>query len=171
MTMSNQQGAPTVHLLCGLNGAGKTTYARQLAEEQRAVRFSLDEWMLRLHPDLRYDAPEYGPLAERGKDLIWTVAQQILALGYDVILDWNGWSRARRATWRDRAHNAGYPILLHHLRIPLDVAIARAEARAAANVAGAHILDAAAIRHLAALFEEPSEDEGMAIQVIQYTEG
>ena len=122
--------------------------------------------MLRLHPELRYDAPGYGELAERCKALIWAIAQQILALGHDVILDWNGWSRARRATWRDLARDAGYNVVLHYVQVPLDVAIARADARAAANTAGAHRLDADAIRHLAALFEEPSEDEGMPIVAV-----
>ncbi|MBG6192490.1 adenylylsulfate kinase-like enzyme [Arthrobacter sp. CAN_A212] len=45
---------PTVHLLCGLNGAGKTTRARQLEDELPGVRFSLDKWMLRSFPDLSY---------------------------------------------------------------------------------------------------------------------
>ncbi len=167
--MASTRLCNTVHLHCGLNGAGKTPYAWRLAEERRAVLFSLDEWMLRFQPDLHYDAPEYGPLAERCKGLIWTVAQQILALGHDVILDWNGWSRARRAIWRDRAHEAGYEPLLHYLHVPVEVAIARAESRATVNTAGAHILDADAIRHLAALFEEPSEGEGMTINVVRYT--
>ncbi len=167
MTSTTAATPPTVHLLCGLNGAGKTTHARRLTEERRAVRFSLDEWMLRLHAELRYDAPGYGELAERCKALIWEVARQILALDHDVILDWNGWSRARRATWRDLAREAGYDVVLHYVQVPLDVAIARADARAAANVAGAHRLDPDAIRHLAALFEEPSGDEGMPIVRVQ----
>ena len=154
---------PTVHLLCGLNGAGKTTHARWLAEERRAVHFSLDEWMLHLHPELRYDAPGYGELAERCKARIWETARKILALGHDVILDWNGWSRARRATWRDLAHHAGYSVVLHYVQVPLNIAIARADARATTNTTGAHRLDADAIRHLAAIFEEPREDEGMPI--------
>ena len=159
-------GPPTVHLLCGLNGAGKTTYARQLAEARGAIRFSLDEWLLMLHPGTRYDAPEYDALAERGKLLIWDVAGQVLALGHDVILDWNSWSRARRATWTGRARAAGYEVMLHHVVAPLDAAIARAEQRAAADVAGAHRLDAAAVRHLAALFEAPTADEGLPIVVV-----
>lgn len=28
---------PTVHLLCGYNGAGKTTYAHKLVTERRAI--------------------------------------------------------------------------------------------------------------------------------------
>jgi predicted kinase len=158
-------------LLCGLNGAGKTTYARRLAEARGAVRFSLDEWLLMLHPGIRYDAPEYGQLAERGKLLIWDVAGQVLALEHDVILDWNSWSRARRATWGDRARAAGYEVMLHYVVVPLDVAIARAERRAAADLAGAHRLDAAAVRHLAALFEAPTADEGLPIVIVHDTDG
>src|SRR3954452_15833998 len=157
---------PTVHLLCGLNGAGKTAYARQLAKRTVAVRLSLDEWLLLLHPALRYDALEYGPLAERGELLIWDVARPVRVLGHDVILDWNSWSRSRRATWGDRARAAGYDVVLHSIRVPLEVAIVRAERRSAAGVAGAHQLDAAAVRHLAMLLEEPTEDEGLPIVLV-----
>ena len=106
MTVPTTNTPPTVHLLCGLNGAGKTTHARRLTEE-------------------------------------------------------------RRATWRDLARDAGYNVVLHYVQVPVKVAIARAETRAAANTAGAHRLDADAIRHLAALFEEPSEDEGLPIVLVQ----
>lgn len=34
---------PEVHLLAGLNAAGKTTFAKQLERSIPAVRFSLDE--------------------------------------------------------------------------------------------------------------------------------
>ena len=47
-----------MHLLCGLLGAGKTTYAKQLATDVGGVRFTLDEWMLRLY-GLRHDDPRY----------------------------------------------------------------------------------------------------------------
>ena len=155
-----------MHLLCGYNGAGKTTYARQLAETLPAVRFSLDEWMLRLYPDLAFDSPEYGERAETCKALIWDVARQILVLGSDVILDWNQWSRARRATWRDAAQNAGFDVVLHHIQTPVEVAITRADARAAQNIAGSHVLSENGIRHLASIFEPPSSAEGLQIVTV-----
>ena len=37
-----------IHLICGSTGAGKTTYALELAERIGAVRFSIDEWMTAL---------------------------------------------------------------------------------------------------------------------------
>jgi hypothetical protein len=50
-----------------------------------------------------------------------------------------------------------------------DVFIARAERRAADDVAGAHRLDTVAMRHLAALFEPPTADEGMPIVLVRET--
>lgn len=49
-----------VHLLAGLNGSGKTTHARRLEKTVPAVRFTLDEWMLRLH-DMKFDDPATRP--------------------------------------------------------------------------------------------------------------
>ena len=49
----------TVHLLCGKVGSGKTTFARRL-EQNGAVRYSVDDWMLRLYgahmPRQEFDA-------------------------------------------------------------------------------------------------------------------
>ena len=42
---------PTAHLIHGYLGAGKTTFARQLERDIPAIRFSHDEWMVRLYGD------------------------------------------------------------------------------------------------------------------------
>src|SRR5262245_52540373 len=153
---------PMVHLFAGLNGVGKTTLARKLERELPAVRFSLDEWMLRLH-QLAYDDPRYGPLAGRCQELMWDLAKQVLNCGSDVVLDWNQWSRGRRAVWRDRALSVGAVPILHHFTIPVEVAIARAAAR---HDAESHRLTGDAIRHLTSLFEPPQVDEGIVIEVV-----
>ena len=67
--MPSQPTRATVHLVAGLNGAGKSTHARWLADTRPAVRFTLDEWMLRLY-NMEYDDPRYGDLRERCTDLI-----------------------------------------------------------------------------------------------------
>ncbi|MHA7239110.1 AAA family ATPase [Arthrobacter sp. TMS1-12-1] len=156
---------PVVHLLCGLNGAGKTTLARELEDEIPAVRFTLDEWMLRCFPDLAFDSDEYGRKAEECKDLMWEVALQVLRTGSDVILDWNQWNRQRRAFWRDRAVQAGYSMCLHYIRGSVEVAVEQAEKRVALNAPWVHPLTAAQIRQFTELFEEPTNDEGIPIIV------
>ncbi len=37
-----------VHLLCGRPGSGKTTFARELGDAHRAVRYSNDDWIVQL---------------------------------------------------------------------------------------------------------------------------
>ncbi|MBZ2197071.1 AAA family ATPase [Occultella gossypii] len=59
--------AVRVHLLYGLAGSGKSTLARALAADGRAVRFTLDEWMLRLYPDISASVPRALARARSGQ--------------------------------------------------------------------------------------------------------
>lgn len=150
---------PTVHLLAGLPGAGKTTVAKRLVEERRAVRFTLDEWMLRLY-GLPFDDPRYGDLAMQCRELIWDTAQQVLSAGVDVVLDWSQWSRERRAEWSERAASSGWPVTLHHVTTPPDVAVRRVLDRTDPHC---HRIDDEGVHHMARLFEEPTEEEGIPL--------
>lgn len=161
----DSEDLPRVHLLARLSGSGKTTYARKLALELPGVRFTLDEWMLRLH-GLSYDDPRYPALAQTCKSLIWDTAQQVLTTGVDVILDWNQWSRARRSEWGSRATEQGYRPVIHYIRVPVETAIARVEHRTAQELSTAHALDAAGVRHLRAIFEEPTSDENLDLRIV-----
>jgi len=115
-----------VHLMCGLVAAGKTTKARELARSLPAVWLSRDEWMLRLY-GLAHTEPEYverlGPVTH----LLWDVAAEILRTGANVILDWNFWSRERRAEALDRAGTFGADVVLHWVDVPTDEVMLRAE--------------------------------------------
>lgn len=155
---------PEVHLLAGLNGSGKTAFARELEVSLPGVRFTLDEWMLRLH-QLEFDHPDYPAAAARCRELIWTTAVNVLRAGAPVILDWNLWSRARRAEWWNRACAVGAPCVLHYVNVPINVAIIRAAARVDP---AAHTLAATDIRHLAGLFEPPSATEGFALHEVSW---
>lgn len=42
---------PTLHLICGLPGSGKTTLAKQLEHDPPALRLAPDEWMARIVGD------------------------------------------------------------------------------------------------------------------------
>ena len=44
-----------IHLVSGPTGAGKSTYSGALTDDLGGVRFSIDEWMQRLH---NQDQPE-----------------------------------------------------------------------------------------------------------------
>ena len=164
-TAERQHGA-TAHLMAGLNGAGKSTLARRLQHDCPAVRFSLDEWMLRLYR-ISYDDDRYPELSMRCQDLIWDSAQQVLATGTDVVLDWNLWSRARRETWRDKVAEAGHHAVLHYVSVQVETAIEQVERRRREETPHAHVLDAEAVRHLARLFEPPTPEEGIEVHIVE----
>lgn len=129
------------------------------------MRLTLDEWMLRLHPGIELEDPAYGERAGLVRDLLGDVAEQVLRAGTDVVLDWNCWSRERRAEAIARARRAGADVVLHRLTTSLEESTRRAEARRLAGTAYAHPVDLAGNQHLAHLLEEPVEDEGLRLVI------
>lgn len=152
-----------LHLIYGLAGAGKTTVAKQLANQTGAIRFTLDEWMLRLFPELTFGHPDYPERAAVLRELFWELAAPALRSGLDVVLDWNAWSRQRRAWAVTRARTVDAEVLLHRLSTSIDDATLAAERRARDPDALAHRIDRAGIEHLATLLEEPDPGEGLII--------
>jgi predicted kinase len=115
---------------CGLPGAGKTTLAKQLADEHHAVRFSPDEWMLDL-----WDQPLRGHL--EGK--MWELAQQLLALGVNVVVDFGSWARWERDVLREGARRLGATVELRYLELPLDELVRRVDERNREGITRAHL--------------------------------
>lgn len=118
---------PTVHLLHGYIGAGKTTFAKRLAAERRAMRFTVDEWIAAL----------YGPRPERLHEvygsvtaLMWKTAGEAVKLGLDVVYDSGLWTRASRDQARAWAACTGAAWRLYHVDCPLELARVRTVERA-----------------------------------------
>lgn len=154
---------PTVHVMYGLAGSGKTSHARRLQAEHGAIRFTLDEFMIRLYPELSIEDAAYGERAQAVRALIWDLAGDALRLGVDVVLDWNFWSVERRAWVVRRAQEAGADVVLHWLTVDEVEATARAQGRAASGDGHFHEITAEGNAHLAGLMQPPSEREGLTI--------
>lgn len=152
-----------VHLVYGLAGSGKSTLARSLCAYGEGVRFTLDEWMLRLYPSLHFETRAYGAKAVEVRDLIWSIAEQVLLTGSDVVLDWNSWSAERRRWAVDRAAAVDAPVILHKLPASIETASERAQARTERDTQYTHPVTHAGNRHLAGLMEEPRNEEGIEI--------
>jgi len=106
----------TLFLLCGLPGAGKTTLAKQLEQEQAALRLCPDEWIATLLADAN-DIAERDRLRDPVEALQWGLAQRALVLSTNVILENGFWSRAERASYRARAEALGAQVKLHYLDV------------------------------------------------------
>jgi predicted kinase len=111
-------------IVCGLPGSGKTTLGKALESSLRAVRFSPDEWMDALSTSL-WDEEMRGKI----EALQWKFAQQLLALGLTVIIEWGTWGRTERDTLRLGARALGAAVELHYVSAPADVLFDRIQRR------------------------------------------
>lgn len=153
----------TVHLICGSTGAGKTTYAQALANRVRGVRFSTDDWMWNLFAG---DQPE--PLSlewavertARCEAQMWTIADQLLALGIDVVFDVGLSTRAHRDRFRTRAAQAGAS-KLHYLDVDRETRRERVRQRSADPASGnsSIVVTEAMFDWMDRCFEAPDDDE------------
>ena len=91
----------TLHLICGLPCAGKTTLAKRLEQQFSALRLTPDQFHIRLYGQ---DAEEQEHDARHDliEAMLWEVAARVLSLGVNVILDFGFWSRSEREDYRSR---------------------------------------------------------------------
>ena len=148
----------TLHLMVGLPCSGKTTLARQLEREYSALRFTLDEWHVRLYGQ---DALEEEHDARH--DLIeaiqWDVATRALTLGVDVILDFGCWMRIERDEYRLRAEQLGTEFVIHYLDTPKQMILSRLVARNANLPPGSFHIPETKLEGWFRIFEPPVSEE------------
>jgi predicted kinase len=126
--MERSDTSPRLIIVCGLPGSGKTTLAKRFESSLRAVRFAPDEWLDALSLDL-YDEERRGQI----EALQWKFAQQLLALGLIVSIEWGTWGRSERDALRLGARALGAAVELHHLSAPADVLFERIRRRGLEN--------------------------------------
>ena len=110
----------TLFLIVGLPGAGKTTRAKELAAEHRALRFTPDEWMIPLFGDSMADGKRF---VLEGR--LISVALRVLRLGTSVVLDFGLWGRDERSALRWLARAAGASCRVVYLPVDKDAQLAR----------------------------------------------
>lgn len=113
-----------IHIVFGPQGAGKTTYARGIADEAPATRFSIDEWMGELYgPDLpkQMDLAWIIERVQRCQRRIWATAQDIVGRGGNVVLDLGFMKVGDRSKFVALAEAGGWPVQLHCVTAPHDI--------------------------------------------------
>ncbi len=156
---------PTVFLTCGLPASGKTTLARRLESERRAVRLTADEWLHRLYPHLSGDVLLLSVLQHPGSlrwpvhDIQWEIATRLLALRCNVVVDWGIWAREERDRFRTEARALGARVVLCLLDPPLDELEQRLEQRNATPPAGTFQISRELLESSLKLFQRPQAEE------------
>jgi predicted kinase len=154
-----------IHLVCGSTGAGKTTYALDLAGRLGAVRFSIDEWMTSL---FWMDSPQPVRATwsmeriDRCYKQIWAVAVQVAGCRTPCVLDLGFSQAASRVQFYERAQVARLSVQLHFVDVPQEERWRRVIKRNAGE-AGTQHLNFAVTRDMfdfvETLWEPPGEEE------------
>jgi predicted kinase len=144
----------TVHLIVGLPGAGKTSYAQELERTAPALRLTPDEWQIALFagqnpPDLR-DLVE-GKLVQ--------VGMRAAELGLDVVLDFGLWGRDERSALRWIAGTVGARSQVVYLPIDPDEQRRRVTTRFATTPAATFPMSDVELEQWRAQFQVPDEAE------------
>lgn len=150
-----------LHVLCGLPGSGKSTFAQRLVRERSAVRFANDDWMLAL---FGRNPPEerFREVFAKIEMLQWGLAAELLRRGLDVIWDYGVWSRSDRADLYRRCTEAGAGFVLYEIVCGFETAVRRVTGRS--SICGDHfIIDRGAMEQFRARFEAPSPEEGFEV--------
>jgi len=103
---------PTLFLMVGLPGTGKTTAARRIEIEDRALRLSKDEWMKALYGD---DNPSAASDVIEGR--LVDIAMRALELGTSVVLDFGLWGRDERSALRRAGQDVGARVELRYCEL------------------------------------------------------
>jgi len=154
----------SLHLMCGMVGAGKTTLAKQLEADTGAVRLSPDEWIARLmaNPNERAEADRLRDTVEA---LQWESALALLAAGGDVILENGFWGRGEREDRRDAAQKLGAQVYLHFLDPPENELWRRLVKRNATVTTGAYRVTREELHEWIGWFQKPGPEERATFDV------
>jgi predicted kinase len=160
-TMSS---TPSLHLLCGKAGAGKTTLATALAVEYKALLIAEDLWLVRLYGPMK-SFDEYRTYSQRARTVVGPLVGDLLRLGQNVVLDYPANTKASRLWLRSLSESAGARHLLHYVATPDEICLERIAQRNIERPEGSYHLTREDFNHVSSFFETPEGDEGFNMEV------
>lgn len=156
-----------IHLVCGSTGAGKSTYSESLSKSVGGVRFSIDEWMQRLH---NMDQPEqmsfdwFYDRVQRNCAQMRDMADKLIVLNVPAVFDCGLTNKRERDIFADWARAKGYSVQLHFVDVPAEIRWERVQKR---NRERAETFQFEVTRYMfdfiESIWEPPTEDELTAL--------
>ena len=152
-----RRARPVVHLLAGLPGSGKTTYAREL-EASGVARVSVDEQMLARYGQIGIDyrVEDHGDLL--APVVTWARERVVgtVSTGASVVLDHGLGTCKDRDAFKLLALRNGADWELAHFRVAISVLLDRLDERARHAPSASMHITPEMLRYLASVYEEPN---------------
>jgi predicted kinase len=105
------------------------------------------------------DPKAYGPYRSAVEAVQWRVAERVLRLGMNVILEYGFWSKAERLDYRLRGERAGACVKLILLELPLEELWYRVSRRNSCPEPGTLPVTREELQTWWTWFEKPTTDE------------
>ena len=168
-----------ITLIVGSTGAGKTTYARRLAEETSAVVYSIDNWMKALywqdmpeHPDIEWFQSNhtwYTDRIARCEDLIKDLSYRRARLHQPSLLDLGFSTAKHRQGFIDFYKGHGIAVDIHFLNPDPKIRWERVQKRNR-NRGETFVMevDSSMFDYMESIFQPPSSEDGVAITLIPW---
>jgi predicted kinase len=156
--------------MCGLTGAGKTTYARSLVD-QGWLRLSIDEYIF----------ARYGVFGVDFEEAQWIVYQteaekhvreqlvELLDLGRDVVVDLSFWNRTMRDEFKHIVESQGASWELVYIKVDPVILPGRLATRRERNDANAFPIEPEMLARFIAGFEAPEGEGETVIEIADRT--
>lgn len=143
-----------VYLTCGKICSGKSTFARKLAKEKKAVILSCDE-LTKLFPS----AENHEAVLEKVEQYLLTKMEEIINCGINVILDWGFWTKQKRTEMTVRLEGLGIPYEWYYIKVSDSQLRENIKKRNSALGKSDYFVDDGLLNKCLSIFEEPDEDE------------
>lgn len=154
---------------CGKMGAGKSTRAKQLAEDRNAVLISEDEWLESLYPGQIASFDDYLNFSRRLKPLVLSHGQNILRTGADVVLDFPANTVSQRQWFKMLYSEINAPHELIYLKVSDEICLKQIEQRRIEQPQRSAFDTEDVFRHVTSFFEEPADNEGFQVKLDERT--
>lgn len=149
-----------VYMLSGKIASGKTTYAKRLAKEKRAVILSVDEITLALFDE--HIGDKHDEYVERCENYLFEKSVEIIETGINVVLDWGFWTRREREYAKDFYGKRGIGAEFYFIETDGKTWRKRVEKRNGEILRGevrAYYVDENLAKKFEAIYEPPETDE------------
>ena len=156
--MDTQRKAKLI-FMCGKMAAGKTTFARELAEREDAVLLIQDTFLETLYPGEIVDIPGFVKFSSRLKDSLTLHICALLSKGVSVVLDFPGNTSTQRAWFRTLFEQADAAHELHFIDTPDEVCKRQLRDRSRNLPSGTAWTTDAEFDAITAYFEAPASGE------------
>lgn len=160
----NQQ--PTIYFFSGKMGAGKTTYATQLAKEKKAVLLSEDEILSSFYPVEIKTFEDYITYSKRIKPYLMKFIKQLVDQGNHVVMDFPGNTIKQRSWFLQIIHDLNVSHELLYLDCSDDVCLSQIQKRRNDDPSRESFDTEEVFHQVTTYFQKPTKEEGFHIKHI-----